>query len=226
MPSPEEWAARNRVLAETLSSLLQQHSPDVTGRALEIGCQWGLLLDRLASQSDKRWWGVDPVIERHRSRRGYELVNGTADKIPFPDAAFDCVVLANMYEHVPPHRREASLREIARVLIPGGVLVGQLPNPRFPIESHSKLPFMGWLPPRAQNWYWRLSPARRGAGFYSVTVGDLKRRANGAGFDVMLIKKFNYPVEAAPQGIRWLVRRMHKPMAVVPWSWQFVLRRR
>jgi hypothetical protein len=105
-------------------------------------------------------------------------------------------------------------------------MVGQLPNPHFPIESHSKLPFMGWLPPRAQNWYWRLSPSRRGSGFYSVTVGDLKRRANGAGFDVMLIRKFNYPVEAAPQAVRWLVRLMNKPMAVVPWSWQFVLRRR
>lgn len=226
LPSAEEWALRNETLASTLAQLLNDNSPTITGRGLEVGCQWGLLLDALASRTSKRWCGVDPVIDRHLSRAGSELFNGSADQLPFPDEVFDCVVLANVYEHIPPPLREASLAEMHRVLVPGGIMVGQLPNPHFPIESHSKLPFMGWLPPRAQNWYWRLSPSRRGSGFYSVTVGDLKRRANGAGFDVMLIRKFNYPVEAAPQAVRWLVRLMNKPMAVVPWSWQFVLRRR
>ncbi len=204
LPSPEEWEVRNETLAATLSELLVTHAPGVTGRALDVGGQCGLMLDSLATRTPMRWWGVDPVIDRHLSRTGFELVNGSADELPFPDQVFDCAVLANVYEHIPPARRDASLREIRRVLVRGGIVVGQLPNPHFPIESHSKLPFMGWLPPRIQDKYWRLSPSRRGAGFYSVTVGDLKRRANGAGFDVKLIKKFNYPVEAAPQGIAGL----------------------
>ena len=30
------------------------------------------------------------------------------------------------------------LHEISRVLRPGGILAGQIPNPYFPIESHSR----------------------------------------------------------------------------------------
>lgn len=226
LPSRSEWQVRNRVLASTLAELLNDHAPDVTGRALDVGCQWGMLLESLAPLTAKRWWGVDPVIGRHLSRSGFELVTGLADDIPFPDATFDAVMLANVYEHIPPDRRDASLVEMRRVLVPGGVIVGQLPNPRFPIESHSKLPFMGWLPPRAQNAYWSLSPARRGAGFYSVRVRDLRRRADAAGLSTELVRNFSYPPDAAPDSVRWLVRRLRRPLALMPWAWQFVLRRR
>jgi SAM-dependent methyltransferase len=225
LPSPEEWAVRNRALASTLAELLNRHAPQVTDRALDIGCQWGLLVENLASQTQKRWWGVDPVIDRHLSRSGFELVNGSADELPFPDSVFDCAVIANVYEHIPPERRDASLLEMRRILVPGGTVVGQLPNPYFPIESHSKLPLMGWLPRRVQNWYWRLSPSRRGAGFYTVTVADLVRRAERAGLETVLVRKYNYPVEAAPESVRWLARAMQAPMKLIPWAWQFVLRR-
>ncbi len=226
LPSREEWAVRNRVLSTTLAELVNEYAPDVTGRAVEVGCQWGMLLESLAPQTTKTWWGVDPVVERHLSRSGYELVTGLADEMPFPDATFDVVLLANVYEHIPPDHRDSSLRELHRVLVPGGVIVGQLPNPHFPIESHSKLPFMGWLPGGAQQVYWKVSPARKGSGFHSVTVGDLKRRADAHGLDTALVRNFTYPAEAAPDAVRWLVRRMRRPLGLVPWAWQFVLRRR
>ncbi len=205
--------------------MVNEYAPAGTGRALEIGCQWGPFLDSLAPLTAKRWWGIDPVVGRHFSRGGFELDYGLADDIPAADATFDCVVLANVYEHITPSQRDASLVEMRRVLIPGGVVVGQLPNPHFPIESHSKLPLMGWLPRRAQNIYWKISPARRGEGFYSVSVKDLARRAVAAGFDVSLVRDFNYPPEAAPSSVRWLVKRMRRPLKLVPYAWQFVLRR-
>ena len=226
LPSREEWDVRNRVLADALAGLVNRHSPDNTRRALDVGCQWGMLLEAMARRVEKGWWGVDPVIDRHLSRSGFELSPGAADDIPYPDEAFDCAILANVYEHIPPARRSPSLTEIRRVLAPDGVLVGQLPNPYFPIESHSKLPFMGWLPAGLQDKYWSVSPSRRGAGFYTVTVRDLKHRAEDAGFSPVLISRFNYPVEAAPESVRWLVRALQLPMRVVPWSWQFVFRRR
>lgn len=225
LPSRSEWAVRNRVLADNLAELLNAHSPDVTGRALDVGCQWGLLLESLAPLTSKHWWGVDPIVQRHQSRSGFELVSGLAHDIPYPDQAFDAVVLANVYEHIPPDRRDASLVEMHRVLVPGGVVVGQLPNPHFPIESHSKLPFMGFLPARAQGWYWKVSPARRGGGFYSVTIKDLRRRAAEAGLECVLSRNFTYPAEAAPEIVRPLLRRLGRPLARMPWAWQFVLRR-
>jgi SAM-dependent methyltransferase len=225
LPSPDEWAVRNRTLASTVSELINAHTPRTTGRGLEVGCQWGVFLDAMAADTDLRWWGADPVIGRHLSRTGRELVNGVADDLPFPDMVFDCVVLANVYEHIHPQRRDASLAEMRRVLVPGGILVGQLPNPHFPIESHSKLPFMGWLPVPAQSLYWKISPARRGAGFHSVTVRDLERRAVRAGLEVVLVRTFSYPPEAAPPSVRWAVRLLQRASDALPWSWQFVLRR-
>ena len=53
LPSPEEWAVRNQVLASTLMALHNEYAPDVTGRALEIGCQWGLLLDSMSTMTQQ-----------------------------------------------------------------------------------------------------------------------------------------------------------------------------
>jgi SAM-dependent methyltransferase len=44
---------------------------------------------------------------------------------------FDCVTLANVFEHLEPALHNASMAEIYRVLAPGGILVGQIPNPYF-----------------------------------------------------------------------------------------------
>jgi hypothetical protein len=129
-----------------------------------------------------------------------------------------------VYEHIDPARRQASLTELRRVLAPGGILVGQLPNPHFPIESHSRLPLMGWLPYRLQNAYWRLSPARRGAGFHSVTLRELEGRARRAGFEILVTRRFSYPPEAAPPSVRWMAKLLQASW-MPAWSWQFVFRK-
>jgi SAM-dependent methyltransferase len=225
MPSPEEWAARNQALSSSLVELINSYAPRATGRALDVGCQWGVMLDKLASDTRQQWWGVDPVIERHLSRAGHQLDKGMAHDLPYPDRAFDCVVLANVYEHIAPEQRAASMSELCRVLVPTGVVIGQLPNPYFPIESHSRLPLMGYLPPRLQNLYWNVSPSRRGAGFYSVTVGNVKKTAVAAGLTVELIRRYNYPLEAAPTSVRRILHAVRGALDIVPWAWQFVLRR-
>jgi len=45
-----------------------------------------------------------------------------ADALPFEEGFFDCLFSANVFEHIPPDRRLASLGEMRRVLRPGGVL--------------------------------------------------------------------------------------------------------
>lgn len=51
------------------------------------------------------------------------------DPLPFPDAAFDFVVMLEVIEHVV--RAEAALGEVARVLSPGGRLLLTTPNHAF-----------------------------------------------------------------------------------------------
>src|SRR4051794_10869367 len=64
-PSPDEWAVRNRELTNNLVELINDHAPEITGRALDVGCQWGVMLDNLAQRTSPRWYGADPVVERH-----------------------------------------------------------------------------------------------------------------------------------------------------------------
>lgn len=54
------------------------------------------------------------------------VVRGDARALPFPDAAFDHVVAAEVLEHVPDDLR--AMREIARVLRPGGSVAVSVPR--------------------------------------------------------------------------------------------------
>ncbi|HET9153179.1 MAG TPA: class I SAM-dependent methyltransferase [Solirubrobacterales bacterium] len=225
LQTEQEWDVRNRVLSETLTELVSVHAAAGASRALDIGCQNGVTTDRYASLTGLDWAGIDPAIsERQRSPQGVELMPGSSDSLEFPDDSFDVVMLANVYEHIVPERRVASFAEMRRVLRPEGIVVGQIPNPYFPIESHSRLPFMGWLPVRAQLVYWKLSPVDWEHDFYVVTPKHLRRDAASGGMELALLRKFNYPPEVIPAKLRPIARALERPMRVMPWAWQFVLR--
>jgi len=228
LQSPEEWEARNRELAGSLNGLLKAYLRVQTHQALDVGCMDGSLTDRYGVDLGLDWYGVDPDLKQARlSSGGAHLSHGFAHQLDFPDAYFDCIVFANVYEHIPPALREASLLEFYRVLTPGGILVGQLPNPYFPIESHSRLPFLGYLPRPLQRSYWRLSPTGwdfENAHFFSVTIRNLEAVAAGCGFRKIRIRNFNYSSQAIPQSVRWIAS-LHGKLHCLPWSWQFVLRK-
>jgi SAM-dependent methyltransferase len=225
LQTDEEWQTRNAVLSRHLGDLIHEYSAAGATQGIEIGCQHGALIEQLQQLTHvPNWSGIDPELtEETVTERGCVLRPGRANQLGFPDQAFDVAVFANVFEHIPPAERDDSLREIYRVLKAGGVVVGQLPNPYFPIESHSRLPFMGWLPVKWQRRYWRLAPVDWGHDFYVVTIKHLKESAQRAGFDVVHVRNFNYPPEAIPSSVRWAARLLERPMRLVPWSWQFVL---
>ncbi|HXR60982.1 MAG TPA: class I SAM-dependent methyltransferase [Solirubrobacterales bacterium] len=225
LQSDDEWDVRNRVLSETLTQLVRDESSEEAGRALDVGCQNGWTTDRYAQLTGLEWVGIDPALkEPAKSPNGIDLHPGFSNKLEFPDDSFDVVMLANVYEHIFPEDRVASFREMRRVLRPGGVVVGQIPNPYFPIESHSRLPFMGWLPMRLQKIYWRLAPVSWEHDFFVVTPKHLRRDAAAGGMRLAMVRKFNYPPEVIPEKVRWIARLLERPMRVWPWAWQFVLR--
>jgi SAM-dependent methyltransferase len=228
LQSPEEWSARNRELAGSLNRLLGAHLYMQTGRALDVGCMDGSLTDGYGSGLGLEWYGIDPDLKQtRRSDEGALLSHGFAHQLDFPDAHFDGIAFANVYEHIPPSLRESSLREFFRVLAPGGVVVGQVPNPYFPIESHSRLPFLGYLPRSMQRWYWQLTPTGwdfDNAHFFSVTVWNLRKIAAQCGFEIVDIRSFNYSPAAIPASVRWIVP-LHARLGWFPWAWQFVLRK-
>ncbi len=100
-------------------------------RVLEIGCGTGnlaLLIKRL--HPDAEVVGLDPdpkALARarrkaERTRFSVRLEYGFAQELPYPDASFDRVLSAFMFHHLGPHEKEKALREVRRVLKPGGSL--------------------------------------------------------------------------------------------------------
>ncbi len=60
--------------------------------------------------------GQRNVARAHQTRR-IQLVNGRAETLPFPDAAFDALTFTYLFRYVDDPR--ATLRELARVVKPG-----------------------------------------------------------------------------------------------------------
>jgi SAM-dependent methyltransferase len=223
LQSPAEWDTRGRALADSMAELIRENVTTRRGAGLEVGCQRGALIDRIAEETGMTWAGIDPILEEgSHTEKGARIGYGRSDAIPYPAESFDAVVLANVFEHILPESRQSSLDEISRVLKPAGILVGQIPNPYFPIESHSRLPFMGFLPVGLQRRYWALSPVPWEHDFFVVTMRHLEHHATVSGFALLRKRSFNYPAEAIPSGVRWLARLATPVTRVFPWAWQFV----
>jgi SAM-dependent methyltransferase len=69
--------------------------------------------------------------------------------LPFDDGAFDAVLAYQVVEHIPPAARGAQVRELWRVIAPGGRLLLSAPNRLWPLEFHTTgLWWLPWLPER------------------------------------------------------------------------------
>ncbi len=94
------------------------------GRVLEVGGGEGELAERIVNELGAELVGVDQseaMVGVQRSK-GIDARVGDVQDLPFDDEEFDAAVAAWMLYHVPDLDR--GLAELARVLRPGGVLVG------------------------------------------------------------------------------------------------------
>jgi ubiquinone/menaquinone biosynthesis C-methylase UbiE len=120
----EKWAFYvEATTRETLRRL-----PMTSGaRVLDVGCGTGELMRRLrAKHPHAVLAGLDPVAEmlavaRDKLSGNEDLRTGYADALPWGAGTFDVVVSCNMFHYIS-HPVEA-LREMGRVLRPGGSLV-------------------------------------------------------------------------------------------------------
>jgi ubiquinone/menaquinone biosynthesis C-methylase UbiE len=95
---------------------------------LEVGCGTGLLLERIARFA-RTAHGVDlsPGMLELAKKRGLSVVEGSATKLPFDDARFDVACSFKVLAHV--REIDVALREMARVVRPGGHVLAEFYNP-------------------------------------------------------------------------------------------------
>jgi ubiquinone/menaquinone biosynthesis C-methylase UbiE len=111
--------------------LAEQAGLESAQRVLEIGCGTGnlaLLAKRMRPQVEVVGLDPDPKALAYAARKArragltLQLDRGFADELPYPDGSFDRALSSLMFHHLEADLRLPSLREIRRVLRPGGSL--------------------------------------------------------------------------------------------------------
>jgi SAM-dependent methyltransferase len=159
-------------------------------RVLDFGASYGLSAVVLIEFGASYVWGVEP--EAWRVEKGREFITrlDLADRVRLshvedttklnaPDSAFSFILANAVFEHIP-QPRAAYIRELWRLLSPGGsLLIRETPNKYLPIDFHTlHFPLTNWLPSsvsrRIGTFLRRFDPARtdwassgwRGMGYY------------------------------------------------------------
>lgn len=179
-PQRARWLAleldqivRNRTIAAEVAGFARLDG----AAALDVGCQLGALPVALAERG-ARVTGVDvddALLDGARRRcacygADAAFLRAEAEALPFEDRSFDVVTFVDVIEHVRDAR--AAVRELARVLKPGGVLYLFGPNRLSPAnlrsDPHYRLAGVSAMPHALGRWY-----VTRVRGFPRYDVGVL-----------------------------------------------------
>ena len=109
--------------------LIEQAKISSGQRILDIGCGTGTLAVQLKQErADVEVVGLDPdpkalgraIAKATRARVSVQFDQGFADALPYESSSFDRVLSSLMFHHLEDETREKTLREVLRVLKPGG----------------------------------------------------------------------------------------------------------
>jgi SAM-dependent methyltransferase len=161
-------------------------------RVIDCGCGSGGYVRALADRGADVF-GIE--IEASKLREAAlapdlagRVESGDVAHLGFEDGSFDVALLNEVLEHVPDDRR--ALREVHRILRPGGRLVIFSPTRIHPFETHGVrlrgsgrrvphwVPFVPWIPVRIGRWlvdYW----AR------NYWPSELRARVRESGFEIL-----------------------------------------
>lgn len=106
--------------------ILSQHR---LGRVLDIGC--GAYPNFLCHTEFQEKFGLDKLPTEQIDIQGVQLANfdlETQTNLPFPDNFFDTVTMLAVFEHIEPTKLPAVLKEIYRILKPGGQFILTTPT--------------------------------------------------------------------------------------------------
>jgi SAM-dependent methyltransferase len=133
------WPDEARLVAQLPTLVRVACGHPLTGRVLNAGCGEGLYCRFLEGLP-----GVTAIVnadlEGTPARLAYltdprhTALDASLTQLPFPDASFDGCLCTEVLEHIPDD--DAAVRELARCLKPGGVLLMSVPHPPAPFDPN------------------------------------------------------------------------------------------
>ncbi len=178
------------------------------GRLLNIGCGHGA--DFLPFRQRFELWGIDFSLQMLKQARRYStkfsfrvnLVTADMLTLPFSDNSFDWVIAVAVYHHIRgKNDRERGLRELERILKPGGeafVTVWNKGQPRF------------WLKSKEQEIPWRLRGETVHRYYHLFSYKEIKKLFTKVGLEILSMapeKSYHLPIKDFSRNICALVRK-------------------
>ena len=158
------FVARRKILL----SLLERHiGAEENLEVLDAGCGGGATMESLRRYGHVRGMELSEEAVAYNREQGREVLQGVIEEMPFADGAFDLALALDVIEHVPDDL--AALRELYRVLRPGGSLLVTVPALEMLWSAHDE----------ANGHYRRYTP------------DGLRGRLESAGFEVVTDTYFN-----------------------------------
>jgi SAM-dependent methyltransferase len=180
------FVGRRRILLRLLDTYLGEGSAD-RRQILDVGCGTGTMLSHLASFGKAQGVDIDEEAVGYCHERGLLDVRlGEAAKLPFEDGSFDLVTALDVVEHLDDD--VAALREMRRVLRPGGHLLVTVPAHRFLWGDQDEV-----------NMHKR-----------RYVASEVRERLTEAGFDVLRLSYMNAFMFAPIAAVRLLRRLQHR----------------
>ena len=207
LPLPSEIYDRDYYLSDRVEgweqfregglSAIKRQELDLLGvgpgiRLLDAGCGRGEVLRAAAAAgaevagADYSRDAVDVARETLSGVSGADIRRADVAELPWPDASFDRILFGDVIEHLDPEHGRRALRELHRVLRPGGrLLVHTAPNRLFTTGvwplARAALRALGHGSSAASLDFW-IEDTRR-YHVHEMTLHGLRRGMRAAGFD-------------------------------------------
>jgi 2-polyprenyl-3-methyl-5-hydroxy-6-metoxy-1,4-benzoquinol methylase len=206
-----------RPSGEELEALVRGHLT-AQSRVLDLGSGRGGLVESLWREVELAA-GLDPDLSslaEHRAR-GMPLICGRGEQMPFAAESFDLVVCLWVLEHV--EHPTVVLREVRRVLRPGGHFVFLTPNLRNPLLLMNRLAralpqLQRRIVPRL---YGRLEADTFPVRYRANTEAAIRSLSAECGLDVATLKSIPDPTYVALNDLMFRASAMSD--RVLPQGW-------
>lgn len=179
------------MLRNSLRLLRQQLAASGPLRVLDAGCGTGGALLALSALGTAAGFDYSPIALGFCRRRGLATVaRGTVTHVPFRSGAFDAVTCFEVLYHAAVPDDLEALREFARVLKPGGVLLLRLPAFEWLRSSHDAMVHTR----------------------HRYTAGEVRAKLAAAGLEPLRVTYANallFPLVAAVRLVQRLLGRGH-----------------